>query len=58
MDYYSKNISIFLHLIKQLLETCFEMLKSLEHDKLWRYSNYNSTCSQDFSEVRLVNPPI
>ena len=25
-----------------VIETCFEMLKSSEHEKLWRYSNYKS----------------
>ena len=24
-----------------MIETCFEMVKSLEHEKSWRYSHYN-----------------
>ena len=41
-----------------MIETCFEMLKSSEHEKLERYSNYKSSNFKDCSEVRSAVPPI
>ena len=41
-DYYSKNLSILNILSYRVIETCREMLKFSEHEKLWRYSNYIS----------------
>ena len=39
---------------------CFEMLNSSEHEKLWRYSSYESTKLKlkKWSEVRSADPPI
>ena len=46
---------IFYHTV---IETCFEMLKSSEYEKLRRYSNYKSPIFLDCSEVRSAVPPI
>ena len=43
IDYYSKNLTILnIELCSAVIETCFGMLKSSEHKKLWCYSNYFS----------------
>ena len=34
------------------------MLKSPEHEKLWRYSNYESPNFTDYSKVRSADPQI
>ena len=44
--------------IQWVIETCFEMLKSSEHEKLWRYSYNKFPNFYDCSEVRSADPPI
>ena len=39
---------IFHHIV---IETCFEMIKSSEHERLWRYSSYKSQNILDCSKV-------
>ena len=46
---------IFNHTV---IKTCFEILKSSEHEKLWRYLNYKSPNFQDCSEAISADPPI
>ena len=41
-----------------VIEICFEMLKSSEHEKSWRYSNSISPNFCDCSEIESVDPPI
>ena len=41
-----------------MIEAYSEMLKSSEHDKLWRYSNYKSPNFYNCCEVRSADPPI
>ena len=54
-DYYSKNLSK----LNISLYTCYDMLKSLEHEKLWRYIlNYKSLNFLDCFEVRSSVTPI
>ena len=47
------NLSILNILSYSMIETCFKLIKSSEHQKLWRYSSYKSPnildCSEDFS---------
>ena len=54
-DYYSTNLSILNISSYTGIETCFEMLISSEHEKLWCYTCYKSPNILDCSEVfRLV----
>ena len=41
-----------------VIETCFGMLKSPEHEKLKRYSNYKSLIFKDCSKVKSADPLI
>ena len=41
-----------------MIETCFEMLKSSEQEKLRRFSTYKSPNFYDCSEVFIAGPPI
>ena len=41
-----------------MIETCFEMLKSSEHEKLRSYSTYKSPNFDDCSEVFIAGLPI
>ena len=50
------NIRIYQSLFHHY--TCYEMLKSSEHEKLRRYTNYEPQNLKDCSEVRLADPPI
>ena len=57
-DYYSKNLPILnTSSCSAVIETYFEILKSSEHHKLWRYSNYKSPTFYDCPEVRSADPP-
>ena len=41
-----------------VIETCFEMLKSSEHKKSLRYSNYEYSNFKDCYKVKCADPPI
>ena len=57
-SYLSEREEITNLILSYIFQICLGMLKSSEHRKLSRYSNYDSPYLKDCSKVRSADPPI